>query len=242
MAGFEVVVVACDERGNVDLDDLRAKIDTNRARLGALMVTYPSTHGVFEDEITEVCALVHDGRWAGVPRWRQPQRDGRARSPGQVRCRRLAPELAQDVLHPARRRRSGRRADRRARASRSVLAEPSARRRGGACDRRRPDRRCAVGLGAHPHDPLGLRARHGTRWPAHRDAGRDPERELHRPAPRAALPHPLHGRTRGSSPTSASSICGRSPSRPGSRSTTSRSGSSTTASTRRRCRSPWPAR
>ncbi len=60
MAGFEVVVVACDERGNVDLDDLRAKIDTNRARLGALMVTYPSTHGVFEDEITEVCALVHE--------------------------------------------------------------------------------------------------------------------------------------------------------------------------------------
>src|SRR4029077_21032201 len=60
MAGFEVVVVACDERGNVDLDDLRAKIDTNRARLGALMVTYPSTHGVFEHEITEVCALVHE--------------------------------------------------------------------------------------------------------------------------------------------------------------------------------------
>ena len=60
MAGFEVVVVACDEQGNVDLDDLRAKIDTHRARLGALMVTYPSTHGVFEDEITEVCALVHE--------------------------------------------------------------------------------------------------------------------------------------------------------------------------------------
>ena len=49
MAGFDVVVVACDEQGNVDLDDLRAKIDTHRARLGALMITYPSTHGVFED-------------------------------------------------------------------------------------------------------------------------------------------------------------------------------------------------
>jgi glycine dehydrogenase len=60
MAGFEVVVVACDEHGNVDLDDLRAEIDTHRARLGALMVTYPSTHGVFEDEITAVCDLVHE--------------------------------------------------------------------------------------------------------------------------------------------------------------------------------------
>ena len=59
MAGLRVVVVACDERGNVDLDDLRRKADTHRDTLCALMVTYPSTHGVFEDAIREICGLVH---------------------------------------------------------------------------------------------------------------------------------------------------------------------------------------
>jgi glycine dehydrogenase len=60
MAGMEVVVVACDEQGNVDLDDLKRKAVEHTERLGALMVTYPSTHGVYEEQIREVCALVHD--------------------------------------------------------------------------------------------------------------------------------------------------------------------------------------
>ena len=60
MAGLRVVVVACDERGNVDVDDLRAKIEQHRERLAALMITYPSTHGVFEESVTEICGLVHD--------------------------------------------------------------------------------------------------------------------------------------------------------------------------------------
>jgi glycine dehydrogenase len=60
MAGMRVVVVACDSDGNVDLTDLRAKADQHGARLAALMVTYPSTHGVFEEAIGEICALVHD--------------------------------------------------------------------------------------------------------------------------------------------------------------------------------------
>ncbi|WP_018656227.1 aminomethyl-transferring glycine dehydrogenase [Actinomadura flavalba] len=59
MAGMRVVVVTCDDGGNVDLDDLRAKIDKHGAELAAIMVTYPSTHGVFEESITEVCDLVH---------------------------------------------------------------------------------------------------------------------------------------------------------------------------------------
>jgi glycine dehydrogenase len=59
MAGFCVVVVACDERGNVDLDDLRAKAAEHHERLGALMITYPSTHGVFEEGIREMCEVVH---------------------------------------------------------------------------------------------------------------------------------------------------------------------------------------
>ncbi|HVE98874.1 MAG TPA: aminomethyl-transferring glycine dehydrogenase [Mycobacteriales bacterium] len=60
MAGMRVVVVACDDDGNVDLADLHARVDAHRDRLAALMVTYPSTHGVFEEEIAEVCATVHD--------------------------------------------------------------------------------------------------------------------------------------------------------------------------------------
>jgi glycine dehydrogenase len=59
MAGMTVVVVACDERGNVDLDDLRRKAEQHAGRLAALMVTYPSTHGVFEEGIREICAIVH---------------------------------------------------------------------------------------------------------------------------------------------------------------------------------------
>jgi len=60
MAGMTVTVVACDERGNVDVDDLRAKIAAHADRLAVLMVTYPSTHGVFEEAIGEICALVHE--------------------------------------------------------------------------------------------------------------------------------------------------------------------------------------
>jgi glycine dehydrogenase len=59
MAGMKVVVVGCDRDGNVDLDDLRAKAEQHAEKLSALMVTYPSTHGVFETAIREICALVH---------------------------------------------------------------------------------------------------------------------------------------------------------------------------------------
>ncbi len=59
MAGMQVVVVACDEQGNVDLDDLRARAEAAGDRLAAAMVTYPSTHGVFEEGIAEVCDIVH---------------------------------------------------------------------------------------------------------------------------------------------------------------------------------------
>ena len=60
MAGMKVVVVKAAEDGSVDLDDLRAKIEAHRDQLAAIMVTYPSTHGVFEETIVELCALVHD--------------------------------------------------------------------------------------------------------------------------------------------------------------------------------------
>ncbi|WP_213875298.1 aminomethyl-transferring glycine dehydrogenase [Pseudomonas sp. dw_358] len=60
MAGMRVVVTACDARGNVDVEDLRAKALEHRDQLAALMITYPSTHGVFEEAIREICAIVHD--------------------------------------------------------------------------------------------------------------------------------------------------------------------------------------
>jgi glycine dehydrogenase len=59
MAGMEVVVVACDERGNIDMADLKAKAEQHAAHLACLMVTYPSTHGVFEAEIIEICQIIH---------------------------------------------------------------------------------------------------------------------------------------------------------------------------------------
>ncbi len=60
MAGFRVVAVACDAHGNIDVADLRQKATQNAAALGALMVTYPSTHGVFEEAIREICGIVHE--------------------------------------------------------------------------------------------------------------------------------------------------------------------------------------
>lgn len=60
MAGFKVVVVACDAAGNIDLADLKAKAEQHKDNLGALMITYPSTHGVFEETIIDICQTIHD--------------------------------------------------------------------------------------------------------------------------------------------------------------------------------------
>lgn len=60
MAGMKVVVVACDEMGNIDVEDLRSKCETHKDNLSSLMVTYPSTHGVFEEKIIEICDMIHE--------------------------------------------------------------------------------------------------------------------------------------------------------------------------------------
>ena len=60
MAGMQVVVVKCDALGNVDLDDLKEKIAAHQDNIAAIMVTYPSTHGVFEENIAELCRLIHE--------------------------------------------------------------------------------------------------------------------------------------------------------------------------------------
>lgn len=59
MAGMKVVIVGCDVNGNIDLDDLKAKVEAHSEQLAALMVTYPSTHGVFEEAIIEICDMIH---------------------------------------------------------------------------------------------------------------------------------------------------------------------------------------
>jgi glycine dehydrogenase len=59
MAGMKIVVVKCDEKGNVDLQDLKLKVEEHKENLSCLMVTYPSTHGVFEEEIIEITNLIH---------------------------------------------------------------------------------------------------------------------------------------------------------------------------------------
>ena len=60
MVGMKVVVVDCDKEGNVDFEDLKKKAEQNSSNLASLMITYPSTHGVFEEKITEICELIHN--------------------------------------------------------------------------------------------------------------------------------------------------------------------------------------
>lgn len=59
MCGFKIVIVACDDKGNIDVNDMRAKAEQHKDALAGLMVTYPSTHGVFEETIREICELIH---------------------------------------------------------------------------------------------------------------------------------------------------------------------------------------
>ena len=59
MCGMRIIAVACDDQGNVDMSDLQAKASKHKAKLSALMVTYPSTHGVFEETIVDICDLIH---------------------------------------------------------------------------------------------------------------------------------------------------------------------------------------
>jgi len=59
MAGMKVVVVKCDDLGNIDMDDLKAKAEKHQENLSCMMITYPSTHGVFEEEVVEACELIH---------------------------------------------------------------------------------------------------------------------------------------------------------------------------------------
>ena len=90
MAGFKVIAVRCDERGNIDLGDLEAKASQHADRLGAVMITYPSTHGVFEAGVQEACAIIH--RYGG-----QVYLDGANMNAQVGLCR--PKEIGADVCH-----------------------------------------------------------------------------------------------------------------------------------------------
>nr|WP_309233002.1 aminomethyl-transferring glycine dehydrogenase [Blastococcus sp. TML/C7B] len=189
MAGMRVVVVACDEAGNVDLGDLRAKVDQHAERLAAIMLTYPSTHGVYETEVREICAAVHDaGGQVYVDGANLNALVGLAR-PRPVRLRRQPPQPAQDLLHPARRWWPRRRPDRRRGAPGAVPPGPPA----GRHRHERPGRlRRALRVGGHPADLVGLRPAHGPRRADPRHRARHPRRELPGQPAARALPGALH--------------------------------------------------
>ena len=148
MAGMRVVVVGTDDaRQRRHGRPACEGSPSTRDHVAALMITYPSTHGVFETTIAEICGLVHDARRAGVRRRREHERPRRSRAARPASGRRLAPEPAQDVLHPARGRRPRDRPGRGTGASRAAPSQPSAaggRRPAsgpGPCPRRRGARR-----------------------------------------------------------------------------------------------------
>ena len=184
---------------------------THGRRLAAAMVTYPSTHGVFEAGIGEHLRDRPRPRRPGVRRRRQPQRARRAGPARPIRRRRQPPQPAQDVLHPPRRRRSRRRPGGGPRPPRAVPARPPAARRGG---RRRPGPVVggALGLGRHPAHLVGLHHADGraTACAAATAAAILNANYMARRLD-AALPRALHGRRTAWSPTSASSTCARSP-------------------------------
>ncbi len=205
MAGMEVVVVACDIRGDVDVDDLRAKAEQHSKNLAAVMITYPSTHGVFEEHISEICDIVH-GHGGQV------YLDGANMNAqvGLVAARRLRrrcqpSQPAQDVLHSAWRRRPRHGTDRRQGASCAVPAGPSH-------HRRRRTARCragvggAVRLGVDPDHLLHLHSDDGRRRPDARHRDRDPQRQLHRGQARSAFSGAVSQRHVAASRMNASSI------------------------------------
>ena len=106
LAGMRVVVVECGDDGAIDTADLRAKLAVQAGRVAAIMLTYPSTHGAFEETVTDVCDLVHEAAARSTGRC-QPQRAGGAGQAWPDRCRRVTPQPEQHVLHTARWRRAG---------------------------------------------------------------------------------------------------------------------------------------
>ena len=212
MVGMQVVVTKCDADGNVDLADLEAKCEQHRERLAAVMITYPSTYGVFESRVKELCAIVHrHGGRVYVDGANMNALVGVA-APG---------EFGGDVSHlnlhktfciphggggpgvgPV-----------------CVVADLVPYLPGHAAGGRRgAGRRRGLGGAARqrrgPADQLDVHADDGRRGPAARDRDRDPLGQLHRRPPRPTTTSCTTAATSpasraAASPTSASSTCGR---------------------------------
>ena len=210
MAGMRVVVVKCDDDGNVDFDDLKAKAHEHAADLAALMVTYPSTHGVYESNIRDVCAVVHE---CGG----QVYLDGANLNAlvGLAKPGTFGADVSHLNLHktfciphggggPGVGPGGG---------ARAPDAVPLVAHRGGAAR-----------IGGHPAHLVRVRPPHGRRRPAacHRD--RHPQRQLRGHPPAARTTRCSTAGPAAWSRTSASSTCARSRRPPGSPPTTSPSG------------------
>ena len=224
MAGMKVVVVACDDDGNIDVDDLRAKAeqhkDEPRGAHGHLPLDPRRVRGGDPRDLRHRPRA----RRPGLHGRRQHERPGRPLPPGRLRRRRLPPQPAQDLLHPARRRRSRHGPDRRRAAPGAVPARPPAGRR------RRPGRRAgdrrglgrALGQPEHPADLLDVHRHDGrARACAERPRSRSSTPTTWRSASRTTTRCSTPGPNGAPSPTSSSSTCGRSRPRRRRRSTTS---------------------
>ena len=145
MAGMKIVTVACDERGNIDVADLEAKAREYSSELCGLMVTYPSTHGVFESRIREIVDAVHDAGGLVYMDGANMNAQVGTDQPRLHRGGRLPPEPPQDLRHAPRRRRPGCGADLRGRAPEGFLptirSSPRAARRASRPSRRLPGAR-----------------------------------------------------------------------------------------------------
>ena len=103
LAGMTVVPVECDEAGNLNMADLNKKAESHRDELACIMITYPSTFGVFEDKIREVCEVVHRHGGQVYMDGANMNAQGGALPPSRYRRRCVSFEFAQDFLHPSRR-------------------------------------------------------------------------------------------------------------------------------------------
>ena len=189
MVGMEVVVTACDARGDVDVDDLRAKAEKHSKNLAAVMITYPSTHGVFEEHIREICDIVH-GHGGQV------YLDG-ANMNAQVGLSRPG-DYGADVCHLNLHKtfcipHGGGGPGMGPIGVKAHLAPflPGPSRNATAASPGRAGVGGAVRLGLDPDDLLHLHPDDGRRRPDARHRDRDPQRQLHRQPARSAFPGAL---------------------------------------------------
>ena len=196
MVGYKIVVVGTDAQGNINIPELKAAAEKHKDNLAALMVTYPSTHGVYEDGIKDVCETIH--KYGG-----QVYMDGAnmnaqvgLTSPGHHRRGRVPPQPAQDVLHSPRRRRARHGPHRREVASRAVHARSPV----GEAGRRHPRGRRDPLSASSPRRPTASAlilpisfayiAMMGRGFDQ-RVQARDSQRQLHVQASRGSLPRAL---------------------------------------------------